>query len=217
MRHTVFACAAAFAAAVSTANAEQGDFLVRARALLVSPTEESSGVLPLFPNSSISVDNNLTGEIDFSYFILPNVAIETAFGYPSRHHLSGEGDLAFLGEVVSTDALAGIVTVQYHPFPEARLRPYIGVGANWTRFVKERESASLLAAFGPTEVSIDQSYGIVFQAGADIPINDRFFANFDVKFMDVDTTGKVKSIGIVNTVDLALDPLLFGFGFGARF
>lgn len=202
---------------ISSAYAAQGDWLVRTRAVLVAPTEKSSGVLPLFPNSSISVDNAFTGEVDVSYFILPQLAVETAFGYPTRHHLSGEGDLAFLGEVVSTDALASIWTLQFHPFPDAKFRPYVGVGANWTRFVNERESNSLLTAFGPTTVSIDQSYGIVIQAGADIALTDRIFMNFDAKYMDVDTTGKVKSIGIVNSVDLALDPLVFGIGFGARF
>lgn len=217
MQRILLTCAVVLSASAGAANAAQGDWLIRTRALMVSPTEESTGVLPLFPNSSIGVSNEFTAELDVSYFILPNLAIETAVGYPTRHSLTGQGDLAFLGEVVKTDAMASVWVLQYHPFPEAKVRPYVGVGANWTRFVKERESASLLAALGPTTVSIDQSYGIVFQAGADIDLTDRFFLNFDAKFMDVDTTGRVKSIGFVNTVDLALDPLLFGIGFGARF
>lgn len=217
MQRILLACAAAVSTLLASAHAAQGDWLVRARAVVVAPTEESHGVLPLFPNSSIGVSNEFTGEIDVSYFILPNLAIETAFGYPTRHNLSGQGDLAFLGEVVQTDALASVWMLQFHPFPDAKFRPYIGVGANWTRFVKERESASLLAAFGPTTVSIDQSYGIVFQAGADLSLTDRLFVNFDAKFLDIDTVGRVKSIGVINSVELALDPFVVGIGFGARF
>lgn len=217
MRRVLLSCAALISAAMPSAQAAQGDWLIRARAVFVAPTERSSAVLPLAPGGSISVDGAFTAEIDVSYFFLPHFAIETAVGYPARFHLSGEGDLAVLGEVVRTDALASIWTLQFHPFPDARLRPYVGVGANWTRFVKERESDSLLAAFGPTVVSIDQSYGIVFQAGADIALTGRLFMNVDARFLDVDTTGKAKSIGIVNSVDLKLDPFVFGIGFGARF
>ncbi len=47
MRTWVLACAVTVSAVMSSANAEQGDWLIRARAVLVAPTEESSPVLPL--------------------------------------------------------------------------------------------------------------------------------------------------------------------------
>ena len=97
--------------------AEKGDWLVRTRALLVAPTERSGPVLPAFPNSAVSIDNAMTGEVDFTYFITRNIAYEGIVGYPAHHAISGEGDLAFIGEIVGTDALASMGTLQVHPFP----------------------------------------------------------------------------------------------------
>lgn len=208
------ACASA---ALAPAQAESGDWLIRTRALLVAPTEKSGGVLPDIPGGSVSVENAMTGEIDFTYFFTRHIAYEAVVGYPSHHSIYGEGDIEFLGEFVGTDAMASMGVVQFHPLPDARVRPYAGIGFNWTNFFFEHESASLIAAFGPTKVTIDDSFGVVFQAGADIAITERVFFNIDAKYLDIDTTGVAESATTTNSVAIALDPFIFGVGFGAKF
>ena len=201
----------------SPAFAEKGDWLVRTRALLVAPNESSGPVLPAFPDSGVSIDNAMTGEVDFTYFFTRHIAYEAIVGYPTHHNISGEGDLAFLGDIVGTDALASMGSLQFHPFPEAKLRPYLGVGFNWTNFLFEHESGSLLATFGPTKVTIDDSIGVLYQAGVDIAITERAFINFDVKYLEIDTTGYALDANGLSTVNVAIDPFVFGVGIGARF
>ena len=63
------------ALAATPAIAEQGDFLVRVRAINVMPNEESGSVLPAFPGEEVSVNNSIMPEIDFTYMATDHVGL----------------------------------------------------------------------------------------------------------------------------------------------
>lgn len=201
-------CAPAFA--------EQGDWLVRLRGIVVAPTEESSAVLPSFPGATVSVDEAIVPELDFTYFLTDNIGAELILA-TSPHDISGEGSLAGLGEIADTMALPPTLLLQYHFAPEARIRPYVGAGVNWTIFYSEDAKPALVNAVGPTGVSLDDSIGWAVQAGVDFDLNERFFLNVDVKYIDIDTTATLTSGALVNTVDVDLNPIVAGVGVGIRF
>ncbi len=208
--------AAALASFVSTAEAAEGDWLVRLRGIVVAPTENSSAVLPTFPTGSVSVDDAIVPELDFTYFVTDHIGAELILA-TSPHDISGEGSLSGLGEIADTMALPPTLTLQYHFLPSAKVRPYVGVGINYTIFYNEDAETALTDAIGATTVSLDDSFGVAFQAGVDFDINDRFFLNADIKYIDIDTTATLNTGGLINTVDVDLDPIVAGVGVGMRF
>ena len=201
---------------IPSAYAEKGDILARLRAIVVSPTEESGAVLPAFPTGSVSVDESYVPELDFTYFITDNLAAEVILG-TSHHDLSGEGALVGLGEIVNVMVLPPTLTLQYHLPNIGRLRPYAGVGVNYTIFYGADATTSLENAIGETDVDLEDSVGLALQVGFDFDITERTFFNADVKYIQMDTTGTLDTDGTINTVDVDLDPLVIGIGAGIRF
>ena len=198
------------------AMAEAGDWLIRARAILVAPNEDSGGVLPTFPTGGVSVDNAFTPELDFTYMWTDNIGTELILA-TSEHDISGAGALEGLGEIADTWVLPPTLTVQYHFNPEATVRPYVGAGVNLTLFYGEDAKDPLNDAIGQTSVSLDESFGWAAQAGVDIDITDTVFLNLDIKYIDIDTTATLNTGGAINTVDVDLDPIVFGIGVGMKF
>lgn len=210
------AIAAVIPTLLGAAAAEQGDWLVRLRGVVVAPTENTSAVLPGFPGGQVGVENAFVPELDFSYFFTRNIAAELILA-TSPHDIIGEGTLAGLGEVADVMALPPTLTLQYHFNPGGKFRPYVGFGVNWTIFYSEDASSALVGALGPTSVSVDDSVGVAYQAGFDIALSDRWFLNADVKYIQIDTTATLNSGGVINTVDIDLDPIVAGVGVGFRF
>ncbi|MCK5749846.1 MAG: OmpW family protein [Oricola sp.] len=214
-----FCSAAAVAASILAAvpaQAEQGDLLVRLRGIVVAPTGDASAVLPAFPGGSVDVENAVVPELDFTYFLTNNIGAELILA-TSPHDIKGTGALSGLGKVADTMALPPTLTLQYHFNPAGKLRPYAGVGVNWTIFYSDGASNALVDAIGPTTVHLDDSVGVAFQAGVDFDLTDRWFVNLDVKYIDIDTTATLNTGGSINTVDVEIDPIVAGVGVGLRF
>lgn len=216
MRRSLLLTAAFTAASIQTAAAEQGDWLVRLRAITVSPTENVGPVLPGFPGGSAEVDDAYVPELDFTYFFTDNIAAELILA-TSPHDLQGTGTLAGLGEIADVMVLPPTLTLQYHFNPRGKFRPYAGVGVNYTIFYSEDASTSLVNAIGPTALDVDDTVGVSYQAGFDVDLNDRWFVNADVKYIQIDTTATLNTGGTINTIDIDLDPIVAGIGIGYRF
>lgn len=214
-----FCSAAAIAASIFAAvpaHAEQGDVLVRLRGIVVAPTDEASDVLPGFPGGSVNVENAVVPELDFTYFLTNNIGAELILA-TSPHDIHGTGALSGLGKVADVMALPPTLTLQYHFNPAGKIRPYAGVGVNWTIFYSEDSSDALVSAIGATAVNLDDSVGYAVQAGVDFDLTERWFLNVDVKYIDIDTTATLNTGGVINTVDVSLDPIVAGVGIGMRF
>lgn len=181
--------------ASTVASADQGDWLVRARAISVQPQESSS--------LGLSVDNALVPEVDFSYFVTKNVALELILG-TSRHEVSlGSSSL---GKV---SVLPPTLTAQYHFAPDATVRPYVGAGVNYTRFYSNDLKV------GAQNVELDNnSWGGALQAGVDIAVGKNSFINLDIKKIYIKTDVALAGTKIDT---LKLDPLVLGVGYGMKF
>ena len=103
------------------------------------------------------------------------------------------------------------VTLQYHFSPRGSIRPYVGAGVNYTFFYEQDPGAAV-------SVNYDNGFGFALQAGVDVPINDTYFLNFDVKkiFLNTDVTINAGDAGVVGA-DVDLDPFVIGVGVGRRF
>ena len=67
-----------------------------------------------------------------------------------------------------------------------------------------------------TAVKYEDSFGLAFQVGMDIAINDRWSFNVDLKKIYVSTDITVNN-GSITTTDTDLDPWVFGVGFGYKY
>lgn len=199
---------------------ESGDWLVRGRVINVNPND-SSGTVSINGvdqgTEGVSVQDDTVPELDITYMLTPNWGIELILGY-SKHTVDGSQSWDFLGPVAETKVLPPTLTLQYHFRPQAKLKPYVGLGLNYTYFFDEKiPSRSLLSAPGDS-VKLKSSWGLAVQAGFDYALDDDWFVNVDVKYIDIDTTATYRntSAGSVS-VSTDIDPVVFGIGIGRRF
>ena len=214
--------AAGLASPVSTVMAyEAGDWLIRGRVINVNPND-SSGTLSLNGADTglkgVKVDSDTVPELDITYMINRNWGVELILGY-SEHTVTGEKSWAALGDVIDTKVLPPTLTLQYHFLPGSNIRPYIGAGVNYTYFFDEEVPSSSLLSSPGDKVKLDSSWGWAAQAGVDIAINQDWFINMDVKYLDIDTTASFKNVLGTNSakIDADIDPFVYGIGIGRRF
>ncbi len=174
--------------------AAEGPWLVRARAVhLDSVNKDGTGL-------GLSVNNKWMPELDISYFLDKNVALELVLTVPQKHTVYSNG-----ADIGSLKHLPPTLMVQYH-FPMSGFKPYVGAGVNYTRF----SSVNL-----PAAVDIERSsWGPALQAGVDIPLSGNLYLNLDVKKVYIRTD---VSVAGVNRGTFKIDPVLFGVGLGWRF
>lgn len=191
---------AATALTGTAAQAEAGDVLVRARAILVAPNEGGrTGALDAL---DAKLNKDLVPEVDVTYMATKNIGIEL-IAATSMHKISSDGD-----PVGRTYVLPPTLTVQYHLMPDAKVRPYVGAGVNYTIFYSNK-----LYGENPA-LHIKDSFGWAAQAGVDIDVTGKFFLNLDVKYIDMQA--KARS-GETALGKIDVNPLVFGIGFGTRF
>lgn len=201
----------AIAAAVSSAptalagNVED-PWIIRLRAIDVIP-DESADIDIIGGTAEIS--NQVVPELDISYFFSENIAAELILA-TNPHDVSVTGTT--LGDVDLGDVtlLPPTLTLQYHFAPRASFRPYVGAGVNYTMFYDNDPGQAI-------SVNYDNGFGFALQAGADIPVNETYFFNVDVKkvFLSTDVTvdAGVATVG----ADVGIDPWIIGVGVGRRF
>lgn len=200
------------------ASAKQGDVLVRVRAINVMPGEKSGSVLPAFPGEQVSVDNSFAPEVDITYMATDNIGFEL-IAATTKHSVSGiTGTTGGIGKLASAWLLPPTLTAQYHFAPDAKIRPYVGAGINYTIFYNEKASTGLVGAVGATTVNMKDSFGWAAQVGVDFELSERVFLNLDVKYIDIDTTATLNTTAAgTQRVRINIDPIVAGIGLGMKF
>lgn len=218
---TLLAVTSLSAIATPAAAYEAGDWLVRGRIAHISPNDDS-GTLTLDGvdqgTKGVTVDSDTIPELDITYMVDRNWGVELILGY-SNHTVTGEKSWASLGDVIDAKVLPPTLTLQYHFAPDSNIRPYIGAGVNYTYFFDEEVAGSVLPSSN-SKVKLESSWGLAAQAGVDIAINDDWFVNLDVKYIQMDTTAKFSNV-IDGThsakINADIDPFVYGIGIGRRF
>ncbi|HWT53548.1 MAG TPA: OmpW family outer membrane protein, partial [Rhodocyclaceae bacterium] len=189
----------------SSAMAQQvneGNWLVRVRALSLEPADKSDPISGTGAADRVGVENKIIPEVDVSYFWTKNIATELVLTVPQRHDVTLDGT-----NIGSFKHLPPSLLVQYHFNPEGQFRPYVGVGINYTIIGGERLANNMQLE--------NSSVGAVVQAGFDVKVSSNVFLNFDVKKIQLRSDLYSSSGDKLST--LKLDPLLWGVGIGYRF
>lgn len=188
-----------------------GNLIVRARGLAVVPDEKGNITTANGTDTGLDgrVNNDYIPEVDFSYFVTDNIALELIAG-TSRHQVKAVGGGAEIN-VGKISLLPPTLTAQYHFMPKERFSPYVGAGLNWTLFYGADEDA------GFNSLKVNNSFGAALQVGVDYFITDNILLNFDVKKIWLDSTLKVNLGSTALRSEVDLNPWLIGVGVGYKF
>jgi len=192
----------ALSTASSFSQAQESPWLVRVRAVHISPADKSDPVNGAGASDRITVSTKTIPEVDISYFFTPNWAAELILTYPQKH------DVYLDGKSIGTfKHLPPTLTLQYHFTPQSSFSPYVGAGINYTRI----SNVDLLNGAATLD---NNSFGLALQAGLDYKIDRHWLVNVDIKKVqirsDVSTAaGKISNVQV--------DPWLIGVGVGYRF
>ena len=243
MKKSLLVVALLSAFAPVLAQAEAGDIVVRLRAASVSPDEKSKlgsvsaaaglGGLAsqgglhgnIGSDALLSVDNNVIPELDISYYVTKNIALELILATGTRHdvHLTNNAAAAPLGGALGNENLGSVnllpptLTAQWHFNPDQTIDPYVGAGINYTHTFDH----NLKTTVGGLPIHIDDNmFGAVAQAGVDINLGSGWLINADVKYVTMNTYVKVSADSGATWVkidDLDINPWVFGVGIGKKF
>ncbi|MEM9726490.1 MAG: OmpW family outer membrane protein [Pseudomonadota bacterium] len=178
-----------------------GDWLVRLRAISVTPNDDSElSAGGVFVDHS--VDTSVVPELDITYFFTENLAAELILA-TTPHEITATTLGARVGEVW---LLPPTLTLQYHFTDFGAVKPYVGAGVNYTIFYGKNETLPF---------DIDNSFGWALQAGLDFEIEEGLYLNADVKRLFL--SPEVNVAGGAVTGEAGIDPWIFGVGLGVRF
>jgi len=201
---------------------EKGDFLIRGGFATVSPNESSTNINVGATDLGVdlAVDNNTQLGLTFAYFLTDRINIEVLAATPFTHTVNfgtsnalGTGDK--LGEVTH---LPPTVSLNYYfNDPSSKFQPYVGAGLNYTFFFEE-EFTGENKAIGLQDLSLSESFGLAFQVGADYMIDEKWFVNAAVRWIDIDTEVSFKLNSTAGHVDeLSIDPWVYTVSVGYKF
>ncbi len=191
---------------IGDAEAAKGPWLVRGRALAVIP-DESADVTVL--GGDLDIDTSIVPEVDITYFFDEHWAAELILGV-TPHDITHKPTGIDIGNVW---LLPPTVTLQYHFAPDdPDFRPYVGVGVNYTKFFGHDDA-------GPEvyDAKFDDSVGFALQAGFEIPIDEHWSFNVDVKKVWINTEAHLETVAGHVEADVDINPIIVGVGFGYRF
>jgi outer membrane protein len=157
---------------------------------------------------SVEVDDDIRPTISGEYFIANNVGIELLAAIPFHHDITltdANGDTVD----GKTQHLPPTLSLQYHfdgYNTPMNLKPFVGVGVNYTTFFEEK------VALGDLE--LDDSVGVAGHVGLDIPFAPTEAFRIDARYMDIKTDAKLDGTDI-GEVDIS--PWVYGIAFVKQF
>ena len=225
------AVAAAVLAAGSVCAQSAGSWMVRAGATTVAPSNPSgdlsapsfvtldpvTGARSTGSKTTTASATQLGGGI--TYMVTDNISVDVPLALPFHHKLYGAGAIDGVGQIGEVQALPMTVFLQYRFMQaNARLRPYVGLGATYAYFFNEQGSGTLTAMTNPggppTKLSVASKFILTPQIGATFAIDAKWFVDVFYSKSRLSTT---TTLSTGQTVDAALDPASYGIAIGFKF
>ncbi|MFK7815803.1 MAG: OmpW family protein [Gammaproteobacteria bacterium] len=220
MRIYLFTCLLFFSLLMPTSFCmayDKGTWFARIGPALIEPNDSSNDVEGL-ANTGVRVDNNITLGFTIGYMLTSKYAVELLGVTPSKHDLRGKDGISALGKIADVDVFPPTLSFQYHFDGSSKFHPYIGVGINYTYFPDEHVTSSLENALGGnTKLDIDDSWGLAAQIGMDYSLNDKWFINSALWYVDIDADATLKTNGMSRDIDIDIDPWVLFAGIGRKF
>ncbi|WP_312512869.1 OmpW family outer membrane protein [Massilia sp.] len=213
--------AAALAFANGAAAQSAGQLTAKIGVNQLTPKVESGDIsAPALPGTKAAVGNDMQPVLIFAYGITDNISTEVALGTPYKHKIFGAGAIEGTGVLGTVEALPPTVFLQYRFFqPTAAFRPFIGIGATYAYFMKERGSARMTAITNPgsgvpTTFSIDNKFTYTAQVGIAMNFTEKWFADVTVNKTRLRTD---VNFSTGQTQFMKLDPVAVVLAVGYKF
>jgi outer membrane protein len=141
-------------------------------------------------------------------------ALELALGYPPLSKVKGSGpatvgSVPYDGQVISSARwISPTLLFEYNFLPDtAKLRPYLGVGVNYTTFYDRTSTvAGNEASGGPTRISLTSAVGPAVTAGLTYRINDRWHLHASYGWSQVRTRFTGDTDGYERSTHISFNP-----------
>jgi outer membrane protein len=174
-----------------------------------SKTDGITGVgIP--PGADAKVGGANTAFASYEIELKPNVGVELVLGVPPKITAKGTGSVAFLGEVLTARNVAPTLLVNYHFGDKgATLRPYLGLGLNYTRFSDIKTPYAW-------DVKLRDSVGLAAQVGADYRLGQHWGLFGSVARVDVQSKLVATGATVLQTT-IDFRPWTYAFGAYCQF
>ena len=204
--------AVAWCAAPASAQTEETPWFVKPGISvlhLADQIELSVGGTPV-PGADANTKTHYTPTVQFGRFISPNIAISGIVGIPPHIDVVGTKALAPFGKLAEATYGPTGATLQFHPLPNGKVRPFVGAGLAYLLIFSTEDGAF-------SDVEVDNDLGPVVEAGADIMFGERYGMFVDVKkaFLRTEARGTFGGAPVVS--GFKMDPLVVSFGGVVRF
>jgi outer membrane protein len=161
------------------------------------------------PGVTADVGNLVTEYLAYIRRLSPHLVVELAAGVPPKSDTIGKGpaklgSVPWNGQTVGTVKwLSPTVLLEYMFCEEsARLRPFVGVGINWTHFFNRDINANGDAALGgPTSVSLKNSIGPAATMGLRYQVLDHWHLTASFSAAQVESKLVAHTAGLTRTSD----------------
>ena len=204
---------------------EAGDIILRVGAAQVAPDESSTLVSTTATGAlaatSVGVDDNTQLGLNLVYMQSDSLAVEVLAATPFEHDLSvaGLGQYGFsTTNLGSTKHLPPTVSALYFLGGSGSfIRPYLGLGANYTAFFSKDLSAQASSELGASGLDLDDSWGLSARAGIDVQLSNNWILNASAWAIDIDTDANFNSaLGNVSA-SVEIDPIVYMISLGYKF
>lgn len=198
-----------FGASLPAQAIQAGDMFMRVTLTNVNPNDDSSEFNGPVPGLSPKVDDNTQLGVTFVYMYDDNIGFEVLAATPFSHDISIDG----VGKIAETKHLPPTVSVQYYFNPKTNLRPYVGLGLNYTTFFSEKATLTTPIDL-QGDLELDDSFGLAAQLGVDYDINAEWFLTADIRYINIETTA---TNSVAGSSDVEINPTVISIGAGFRF
>lgn len=183
-----------------------GDLLIRARISGVLPYDLHSRIDMI--GGTIEVPRMVLPDMDVSYFLTDHIAVTGQAGalktrFRIRDSLYGDIDVG------SIWTLPLAFSADYHLLPNARINPYIGLGAVATWYKGANPASPLVKDF-----SVERQISPIIRVGMDAQMTQKWFANTEMRLV-LPPTQVLTNSGVTARTDVK--SLSLGFGVSYRF
>jgi len=188
---------------------QAGDILIRGGATMVSLSGADSGL-------ELSVGDDTQLGLNFVYFFDSNWAIELLAATPFDHdiELHAAGDTTVLAD---TKHLPPTLSALYYFDTGSALKPYVGLGINYTIFF-DNSFTNTYSDAGFSDLELDNSFGYSVQVGADYEIDKNWSVNVSARYIDISTDASFAVGGDpIGSSSVDVNPMVYSVMLGYTF
>ena len=201
-RHLITAAALALLASPALAQS-QGEWTLGLGLANVNPKSDNGtlagGTVP------VSIGDSTRPTVTAEYFIRDNLGVELLAALPFKHTIKSNGT-----EIGTVKHLPPVISLQYHFDATPQLKPFVGVGVNFTGFWDGNAKGPLDGA----DLQVKNSWGLAAHLGTDYWISDKSAIRADLRWIDIDSDVHLNGTRIGK---VEIDPLVVGVSYIMKF